>query len=76
MQALLSAAQAYKFSVVNAAVLTGSVVLATVEYSNAGDTADIIRLGTSVITDGSFNFHIMATTATTGAVKIHFLVIN
>lgn len=76
MQALLGAATAYKFSVVNAAVVTGSVILATVEYSNAADTADIIRLGTSVIIDGSFNFHIMATTATAGPVKIHFLVIN
>ena len=76
MQALLSGAINYKFTVVNAAVTADSVILATVQYFAAADAVDIVRFGTSVIGDGSFAINIMAQTGTAGPVKIHFLVIN
>jgi hypothetical protein len=76
MQASLSGAINYKFTVVNAAVTADSVILATVQYFAATDSVDIVRFGTSAIADGSFAINIMAQTVTAGPIKIHFLVIN
>jgi hypothetical protein len=74
--ALAASPTAYSFLVTNSAVTAESTVLISVQYSAQADSTDIVRLGTSGIVDGAFRVNIAASTATTGAVKIHFLVIN
>jgi hypothetical protein len=74
--ALAASPNTYTFTVNNSLVTTASLVLVSVQYSDSSDVVDIIRLGTSAIADGSFKVNIAAATATTAAVKIHFLVIS
>jgi hypothetical protein len=63
------------FRVDNNRVKTDSVVIASIEYSNIGDRADLVFTAPVNVVDGGFDIAWSTTTSTTGALKINFIVL-
>jgi hypothetical protein len=63
------------FRIDNSKVTANSIIIASVEYSSVADRLDLVFSAPLNITDGTFDVAWSTTGATTGALKINFIVL-
>lgn len=76
MFAALTAGSTGSFRVSNSKVTADSIIIASIEYSNVVDRADLVFSAPLNITDGAFDVAWSTTGATNGPLKINFIVLG